>query len=80
MPSWNLEQLRHCGLEPAEQKIIVCKGALAHRAAYGPIAAELIDVDTAGLTPADYRQLPYHQVKRPLFRLDEDGAFAERTP
>lgn len=72
MPSWNLEQLRSCGIEPTRQQIIVCKGALAHRAAYAPIAAELIDVDTAGVTPADYRRLPFQQVRRPLYRLDEE--------
>lgn len=72
MPSWNLEQLRSCGIEPTREKIIVCKGALAHRAAYQPIAAKLIDVDTDGVTPADYRRLPFETVQRPLWRFDEE--------
>lgn len=79
MPSWNLEQLRHCGIEPTRQKIIVCKGALAHRAAYAPIAAAMIDVDTDGVTPADYRKLPYRRVSRPLYRLDEQADFGSAT-
>ena len=72
MPSWNLEQYRSLGIEPTRAKVIVCKGALAHRAAYQPIAARMIDVDTPGVTPADYRRLPYQVVERPLWRLDED--------
>ncbi|NUP99964.1 MAG: MlrC C-terminal domain-containing protein, partial [Armatimonadetes bacterium] len=75
LANWNLEQLRAAGIEPTQQRIIVCKGALAHRAAYQPIAAELIDVDTAGLTPADYRKLPFEQVRRPLFRFDPQVAW-----
>ncbi len=72
MPSWNLEQVRSCGIEPTRQRVIVCKGALAHRAAYQPIAGRMIDVDTPGVTPADYRRLPFREVIRPLWRLDEE--------
>lgn len=71
MPSWNLSQYRACGLEPTRQRVIVCKGALAHRAAYAPIAGQMIDVDTPGVTPADYRRLPFKHAPRPLWRLDE---------
>jgi len=35
---FDLEQLRYVGIEPAEQRIIVVKSAIAWRAAYGPIA------------------------------------------
>ncbi|MCC7491535.1 MAG: M81 family metallopeptidase [Fimbriimonadaceae bacterium] len=75
MPSWNLEQLRAVGLEPTRQRILVCKGALAHRAAYQPIATAMIDVDTPGVTPADYRRFTYQHARRPLWRLDEQATW-----
>ncbi|HIE52784.1 MAG TPA: M81 family peptidase [Armatimonadetes bacterium] len=71
MPMWNRQQLRSLGIEPRRQKIIVVKGAIAHRAAYGPIAARLIDVDTPGLTPLNLRRLEFKHAHRPLFPLDE---------
>ena len=71
MPPWNLQQLRSVGIEPTTVKIMVAKGAVAHRAAWGPIAAREIEVDTPGLTTVDLRRLPYRRVRRPLFPLDD---------
>lgn len=70
-PPWNLEQLRSQGIEPTDVRIMVAKGAVAHRAAWGPIAACEIEVDTPGLTTVDLRRLPYRRVPRPLFPLDD---------
>lgn len=71
MPMWNLEQLRSLGIEPSRLGIIVVKGAVAHRAAYGPVAAEMIEVDTAGACAGDVRRFEYHQIRRPLYPLDD---------
>ena len=68
---WNLEQLRSVGIEPTRQKIIVVKGAVAHRAAYGPIAAEMIEVETPGCCAGDVRQFTYEHIRRPLYPIDE---------
>ena len=46
------------------------KGAVAHRAAYGPIASELIEVETDGSCAGDVRKFCYTQVRGPLFPLD----------
>lgn len=70
LPMWNLQQLRSLGIEPAQQRIIVCKGAIAHRAAYGPIAARIIEVETPGCCAGDVRRFEYHNVVRPLYPLD----------
>jgi microcystin degradation protein MlrC len=70
MPMWNLEQLRSLGIEPTRLRIIVVKAALAHRAAYIPIARRNIDVDTPGLAAADVRRFTYHRLVRPHFPLD----------
>jgi microcystin degradation protein MlrC len=70
MPMWNLQQLRALGIEPTRLRIIVVKGAIAHRAAYGPIARLMVEVDTPGLAPADIRRLQYKRLRRPVFPLD----------
>ncbi|HTE18925.1 MAG TPA: M81 family metallopeptidase [Armatimonadota bacterium] len=69
-PMWNLQQLRSLGLEPRDQRIIVCKGAIAHRAAYEPIAGKMIEVETAGSCAGDVRKFEYHNIRRPLYPLD----------
>lgn len=71
VPQWNLEQFRSLGIDPKEQRIVVCKGAVAHRAAYGPIAAAMIDVDTPGACAGDLRRFRYAHLRRPLYPLDE---------
>lgn len=53
VPPFHSEQLTSVGLEPSEAAIIVAKGAVAWRAAYGAIAAEVIEVDTPGICPLD---------------------------
>ena len=52
------------------QRIIVCKGAIAHRAAYEPIASRLIEVETPGSCAGDVRRFDYRSIRRPLFPLD----------
>jgi len=70
MPMWNLQQLRVLGIEPSRLRIILVKGAIAHRAAYGPIARRMIEVDTPGVTAADLRRFHYQRLRRPVFPLD----------
>lgn len=69
-PPFSLGQLTSLGIEPARQAILVVKAAVAHKAAYGPIAARMIEVDTPGLTAVDPSRFPYRRVRRPLFPLD----------
>jgi len=75
MPMWNLQQLRSLGIEPTKLHTIVVKAAIAHRAAYGPIAARMINVGTPGITALDLRQFAYARLRRPVFPLDEDATF-----
>lgn len=70
IPQWNLEQLRSVGIEPSTQRIILCKGAIAHRAAYEPIAARLLEVETPGSCAGDVRKFEYHNIRRPLYPID----------
>lgn len=69
-PMWNLQQLRSLGIEPSGLRIIVVKAAIAYRAAYLPIAARIIEVDTPGLSAADIRRFNYTRLERPMYPLD----------
>lgn len=70
MPPWNLEQLRSVGIEPVNQKIIALKSAVAFRAAYEPMAAKIIEVDSPGLSAVDLTGFKYKNIRRPLYPLD----------
>lgn len=68
---FDAEQLRSLGIEPADQKIIVVKSAIAWQAAYGDIAREVVYVETPGICTANLKTLPYQKVRRPIFPLEE---------
>ncbi len=55
---FSLGQLLSVGLQPARQRVLVVKAAIAWRAAYEAIAGEIIEVDSPGVTavnPAHFR-------------------------
>ena len=67
---FSLQQLYSLGIDPKAMRMIVVKAAVAYRAAYEPIAGEIIEVDTPGLTAVNPLHFEYHNVRRPLFPLD----------
>ena len=69
-PPLDLAQLRHIGIQPESQRMIVVKSAVAYRAAYMPIASEAIEMDTAGLCSANLSRFPYRHLPRPVYPLD----------
>lgn len=71
----SLEQFRIVGIEPAEQRIIVAKGVHSPRAAFEPIAAELVWAATPGCTSADLSTFTYRQRRRPMFPFEPDASF-----
>lgn len=71
IPPFDLAQLRGVGVNPEQQKMIVVKSAVAYRAAYLPIAAGVIEMDTPGLCSANLGRFPYRHLARPIFPLDE---------
>ncbi len=59
-PPMSLNQLRSVGIMPEQQEIFVAKGSVAPRAAYEPVSARIIEVDSGGATsisrpPEDFR-------------------------
>ena len=67
---FSIHQLVGMGIYPERQKIIVVKAAVAFRAAYEPVAAEIIEVDTGGATAVNTKHFTYKNARRPLFGLE----------
>ncbi|MCC6169921.1 MAG: M81 family metallopeptidase [Caldilineaceae bacterium] len=44
----SIHQITCVGIQPQQQKILVAKGTVAPRAAYAPVCAQIIQVDTGG--------------------------------
>jgi microcystin degradation protein MlrC len=61
---------RSQGIEPTEKHILGVKSAVHFRASFTPISAEILDVDTPGLTSIDFSRFPYDRLARPIWPLD----------
>jgi microcystin degradation protein MlrC len=70
----SLRQMYALGIDPARMQVIVAKGVNAPRAAYAPIASQIVLVDTPGVTSADLSRFTYHRRRRPLFPFEDPGA------
>jgi microcystin degradation protein MlrC len=75
MASISLEQIYSIGIRPEGRRIIVAKGVVAPRAAYEPIAAQILLVNTPGVTAADLSRFTYHRRRRPLYPFEPDAAY-----
>ncbi|MBI4551680.1 MAG: M81 family metallopeptidase [Candidatus Latescibacteria bacterium] len=70
-PPFSLRQLTSLGIDPARQRVLVVKAAIAYRAAYEPIAGRIIEVDTPGLTAVNPARFTFRHIRRPLWPIDE---------
>ncbi|MFN4261300.1 MAG: M81 family metallopeptidase [Gemmataceae bacterium] len=71
-PPFSLGQLTCLGIQPERQRILVVKAAIAYKAAYGPIAGTIIEVDTPGLTAVNPHRFDYRHIRRPMYPLDRN--------
>jgi microcystin degradation protein MlrC len=60
------------GLWPEHAKIVQVKSAGGFRAAFDPIAAATIYIDTPGPADSDLTRLPFRRITRPLWPFDPD--------
>lgn len=71
--NYDINYFMHANINPRDKDVVVVKSAHHFRAAYGPIASEVIVVDGGGgLTSRNYKELTYTNVRRPVFPLDLD--------
>ena len=66
----DLELYRSLGVEPTEKRFIVVKSSVHYRAAHEPIAKEVIELDTPGLTSPRLAGFGFKKIRRPIFPLD----------
>ncbi|HUG13575.1 MAG TPA: M81 family metallopeptidase [Thermomicrobiales bacterium] len=71
----DLEVLRSQGIEPTEQQILAVKSSVHYRAAFTPVAKEIIEVDTPGLTSPHLDQLEFQHLARPVYPFDPETTF-----
>ena len=67
----DLNVFRSAGIEPTALDVIALKGKGHFRAAFEPIASEVILVEGPGITGADLSRLPFRHIRRPIWPIDE---------
>ncbi len=68
----DLAIIRHLGIEPTEQSILVVKSTVHFRADFDPIAAETLVVAAPGAHPCQLLDLPYRNLRKGI-RLEPMG-------
>ncbi|MEM7022975.1 MAG: MlrC C-terminal domain-containing protein, partial [Pseudomonadota bacterium] len=71
---FDADHLRVVGIDPARQRILVCKSAIGWRAAFGDIAAHHMLVTTPGVCSADLTSLPFRKGQA-LYPLNPDATW-----
>ena len=66
----DLNQFQTFGIDPREKSVVALKSMQHFRAAFEPIAGEVIVCDSGALCTINYKALNYHRVPRPIHPLD----------
>jgi len=66
----SLHQIISLGIYPQRQRILVAKGTIAPRAAYEPVSAKIIPVDSPGATAVNPARFSFRNVREKLWGID----------
>lgn len=66
----SIHQIVNLGIYTERQKILVAKGTIAPRAAYEPVTAEIIPVDSPGSTAVNPARFTFRNVREKLWGID----------
>jgi microcystin degradation protein MlrC len=66
----DLGQFTSLGVDPTRKSTIIVKSMQHFRAAFEPIAREVIEVDTGALSTRNFMERPYKNIRRPIWPLD----------
>ena len=75
MAPMSLQQILSTGCQPASKRAIVVKGVVAPRAAYEPVCARIVLVDTLGSTAGNPARFQYRHRRHPMYPLELDTKF-----
>ena len=67
----DLQTFKSQGIDPAQRRVLVVKSVHHFRAAYAPIARDVMVVDSGALCAPDPRRFTYRKLRRPIWPLDE---------
>ena len=71
------QQMYSAGIFPENYRVVIAKGVVSPRAAYEPIAREIVLADTPGVSSADLDSFTFTQRRKSLYPFEEN---AEYTP
>ena len=63
------------GVRPEAMQVVVAKGVVSPRPPYEPIAAQVVLVNTPGVTTSDLSRFTYRRRRRPLYPLEPDAEY-----
>ena len=66
----DLGQFTSLGVDPTRKSTVIVKSMQHFRAAFEPIAREVIEVDTGALSTRNFMDRPYKNIRRPIWPLD----------
>ncbi len=69
------QQYYFMGIFPEKYKTVICKGTVSPRAAYEPIAREIIMANSPGVTSADMSSFRYARRRKPLYPFEADAKY-----
>lgn len=69
--AYDLQQFKAFGITPETLSVLGLKSQQHFRAAFEPIAAEVIVCDCGALATPNYKLRRYHHIRRPIWPLDE---------
>jgi len=64
---FSLHQLVSAGIYPERQRILVVKRTVAPRAAYKPVAASIVEVDSGGITAVNPKRFDFIHARAGLW-------------
>jgi len=73
--NYSIGEMYSVGIFPEEYHVVVAKGVQSPRPAYQPIAAEVIMVNTPGVSTADLESFPYTRRRHPLYPFEMDATY-----
>jgi microcystin degradation protein MlrC len=69
------QQYYFMGIFPEKYRVVICKGTVSPRAAYEPIAREIIMANSPGVTSADLSSFNYKRRRKPLYPFEPDAKY-----
>jgi microcystin degradation protein MlrC len=71
----SIQQMYSVGVQPERYKVVVAKGVQSPRPAYEPVAAEIVLVNTPGVTTSDLSYFTYERRRSPLYPFERDATY-----